>query len=117
MEHFDARVRPRGSVSTIAMRGVLDARADTALRTAYDTATRADLAAILLDFGEVTYINSTGIALIVGILASARKQQVAVLVCGLSEHYQHIFEITRLSDFMQFFPDEEAAVVGLSPTP
>jgi hypothetical protein len=55
------------------------------------------------------------IALIVGVLAQARKRQVAVLVYGLSEHYQHIFEITRLADFMQFFPEEEAAVVGSQP--
>lgn len=97
------------------LHGQLDAKADLALTTAYEEAVRADPSAVLLDFGAVDYINSTGIALIVGLLAAARKQQLAVLVCGLSEHYQHIFEITRLADFMQFFPDEEAAVVGVTP--
>src|SRR5207249_6314301 len=53
------------------------------------------------------YINSTGIALIVGILARARKERRAIVACSLSAHYQEIFEITRLSDFMRMFPDEE----------
>jgi hypothetical protein len=28
-----------------------------------------------------------------------------VHVVGLSEHYRHIFEITRLADFMSFFAE------------
>lgn len=115
MSPFVADVRIRGGVAIVDLRGQLDGKADTALDDAYQAAVKGDPAAILLNFEEVTYINSTGIALIVGALAQARKQQLAVLVCGLSDHYQHIFEITRLADFMQFFPDEEAAVVGVTP--
>jgi len=112
MSPFTAEVRHRSSIPVIDLHGQLDGRADAALQAAAKDAMRGDIAAVLLDFADVDYINSTGIALIVGLLAQARTQQVAVLVCGLSEHYQHIFEITRLADFMQFFPDEEAAVVG-----
>ena len=55
---------------------------------------------LLLNFGDVDYINSTGIALIVGVLAQARKAHIALVTFGLSPHYQEIFRITRLSDFM-----------------
>jgi anti-anti-sigma factor len=58
----------------------------------------------------VDYINSTGIALIVGLLARARKSHRRLLACGLSEHYIEIFQITRLADFMTVFPDEKSAV-------
>jgi anti-anti-sigma factor len=112
---FHAQVRGRGGVAVVELQGQLDARADLALTTAFEEAVRTDPSAVLLAFDGVDYINSTGIALIVGLLAHARAQGLAVLVCGLSEHYQHIFEITRLADFMQFFPDEDAAVVGVTP--
>ena len=46
------------------------------------------------------YISSTGIAVIVGLLAQARTQGVEVKAIGLSDHYREIFEITRLADFM-----------------
>jgi anti-anti-sigma factor len=65
---------------------------------------------VLLNFADVEYINSTGIALIVGLLARARKHGTRVLAAGLSEHYREIFEITRLADFMELYPDEEGAV-------
>lgn len=61
--------------------------------------------------------NSTGIVLIVGLLAKARAANRPVLACGLSEHYQEIFTITRLSDFMSIFPDEASARSGATPTP
>jgi hypothetical protein len=35
---------------------------------------------------------------------------------GLSEHYRHIFSITRLSDFISVYTDEDSAVGGASAT-
>ena len=60
-----------------------------------------------IDFTEVDYINSTGIALVVRVLAEARRDERAVRAVGLTEHYKQIFTITRLSDFMTIVDDEE----------
>ncbi len=62
--------------------------------------TTGETGVVILDFADVEYINSTGIALIVGLLAEARKQGRQVQARGLAEHYREIFRITRLSDFM-----------------
>ena len=110
MAEFEAVVRPHASAAIIEMSGDLDGRADAALGTAYREAAAHEPEAVVLNFERVGYVNSTGIALIVGVLAEARKAAVGVRVCGLSEHYRHIFEITRLADFMTFFPDEETAI-------
>ena len=67
---------------------------------------------VVLNFGAVSYINSTGIALIVGLLARARKSKRRLLVYGLSPHYQEIFQITRLADFMTVFQDENSALMS-----
>jgi len=58
------------------------------------------------------YINSTGIAVIVGLLARARAAGIEVRAYGLTAHYREIFEITRLADFMAINPDEDSAVSG-----
>jgi anti-anti-sigma factor len=67
---------------------------------------------ILLNFSDVDYINSTGIALIVGLLAQARKSHRKLVVYGLSDHYVQIFQITRLSDFMDIYQDELSALAA-----
>jgi anti-sigma B factor antagonist len=107
---FDARARERDGLAVIDLRGEIDAGADEALERAYGAALDAGTGRVLLNFERVDYINSTGIALIVGLLARARKQGTSVLSAGLSDHYREIFEVTRLADFMELFPDEDSAV-------
>jgi anti-anti-sigma factor len=107
---FDADVRERDGVAVIELAGQIDRGADAELSRAYGDARELATGAILLDFSRVEYINSTGIALIVGILAQARKSGTRVLSSGLSDHYREIFEITRLADFMELYSDEESAV-------
>jgi anti-anti-sigma factor len=95
--------------ATIDLAGDIDGTARASLDQAYGEATQSAPGAVLLDFTDVSYINSTGIALIVGLLGRARADRVAVAACGLSDHYREIFEITRLSDFMAIYADEASA--------
>ena len=92
--------------AVIDLSGEINSFAQEALDAAYAEADRTDPEAILLNFEGVDYINSTGIALIVGLLARARASKRPLLASNLSEHYMEIFDITHLSDFMSLFPDE-----------
>ena len=92
--------------ATIALSGDIDGGAREALDAAYAEVGGGD--AVLLDFSRVDYINSTGIALIVGVLARARAQERPVSARGLTEHYREIFRITRLSDFMEIVEGDAA---------
>jgi anti-sigma B factor antagonist len=104
---------PGGAV--IRLSGDVDGTAADVLTAAYDEAVaEGEPASIVLDFAEVGYINSTGIALIVSVLARARSQRRKVVASGLSAHYREIFDITRLSDFIELFPDLEHAVSQLT---
>ena len=66
---------------------------------------------VVLDFAAVDYINSTGIALIVRLLAEARRDHREVIALGLSDHYREIFRITRLSDYLTIADATPAASV------
>ena len=109
---FSAVVRPAGGAAIIDLGGEINAAADVALNAAFSRAVQGQPDRLLLNFGDVDYINSTGIALIVGVLAQARKAHVPLVTFGLSPHYQEIFRITRLSDFMGMTSDEASALAG-----
>lgn len=117
VREFETTVRhgPASAPDTaiIELHGEINGFAEEGLEAAYAEAQQGDPSTVLLDFGDVDYINSTGIALIVGLLANARKNQQRVLTCGLSAHYEEIFRITRLADFMSIYPDEAAALGNL----
>jgi anti-anti-sigma factor len=112
---FSAQVRQSGAAITIDLHGEMDSFADADLNAAYAEAEKNDPVVIVLNFSDVDYINSTGIALIVSLLARARKTKRKIVVYGLSEHYITIFQITRLSDFMTIFPDETSALAATAP--
>jgi anti-sigma B factor antagonist len=112
---LDATVRYQPGIAIISLRGQIDAFGEDVLNAAYAELASQNPSAILLDFSQVDYINSTGIALIVGLLAQSRKSGSRMLACGLSEHYTELFRITRLIDFIGVFPDQESALASLTP--
>ena len=101
---FGAEVRHEGGGAVLDLTGNVSAGAEQKLLEVY--AKTSGKPVVILDFSAVDYINSTGIALIVGLLASARTAGQEVQARGLAEHYREIFRITRLSDFMTILDDE-----------
>ena len=114
----EATTRVVPGAAVIELSGEVDGSAATVLTGAYERAVNGDsaeaLGTVVLDFAAVDYINSTGIALIVSVLARARAERRKVVACGLSPHYREIFDITRLSDFIELFPDLDDAVSQLT---
>lgn len=109
---FEASVRFRPGVAIIDLHGELYASGEGVLGAAYAEANSRSPDTIVLNFSDVPFMDTTGIALIVGLLAQARKVRRRLSVCGLSDHYVEVFQITRLADFMHIFPDEASAMTG-----
>jgi anti-anti-sigma factor len=112
----EATARALPGAAVIELSGEVDGSAATVLTDAYLRAVAVGPespegpSTVVLDFAAVDYINSTGIALIVSVLARARAERRKVVASGLSPHYREIFDITRLSDFIELFPDLDRAV-------
>ncbi len=105
---FEATVSRMPDGTVVVMVGTVNRAAKQALEAAYAEATSSP-GRVLLDFRGVDYINSTGIAVIVGVLAMARAEGREVGAFGLTDHYREVFTITRLADFMTLYDDETAA--------
>lgn len=110
---LEAAVRHEAGIAIIDLRGEINATAEQTLDAAYGEAAAGNPSAIVLDFGDVPYINSTGIAVLVGLLARARGDRRTVSARRLSEHFREIFRITRLSEVLHLVPDEECAATGV----
>jgi anti-sigma B factor antagonist len=113
----EATTRTVPGAAVIELAGEVDGSAAAVLTSAYEQAIKdgeGTAQTVVLDFAAVDYINSTGIALIVSVLARARAERRKVVASGLSPHYREIFDITRLSDFIELFPDLDRAVSQLA---
>ena len=105
---FQAKVKPGPKGSIVELLGLVDRGSKEEMERAYKEASQVP-GEILLDFTDVDYINSTGIAVIVRVLAMARSDDRKVGATGLTDHYKEVFEITRLADFMHIYEDATTA--------
>jgi anti-sigma B factor antagonist len=97
-------------VSIIDVKGELTAFAEGVLMQAYGQASDGKIRAIILNFEGLEYMNSSGIGLLVTLLIRVNREKQRLLTYGLSEHYQNIFQITRLDDAISIYDTEEEAV-------
>lgn len=112
VQTLEAKVRQESGIAILDLNGEIDGLAESALNTAYAEAMTVDVQALILNFGAVVYINSTGIALIVGLLARTRNAGRRLLACRLSPHYVEVFHITRLTDYISIYDDEAGAIAA-----
>ncbi|MBE3558218.1 MAG: STAS domain-containing protein [Ktedonobacteraceae bacterium] len=98
------------TASIIDIEGDLSAAAETILMDAYARASTPTTRFIILNFARLAYMNSSGIGLLVTLLIRINRQRQQLLCCGLSEHYRHIFDLTRLSDVIRTYPAEQEAL-------
>jgi anti-sigma B factor antagonist len=101
---FEAVVRHEPGLAVIDLLGEINALAEAKLTAAYTEAASQTSATIVLNFRQVQYINSTGIALMARLLIQARQTHRRLLSCGLHDQPLEMFKITRLTDFMTTVP-------------
>ena len=107
--------RPTASTSVIDIAGDVTAASEAALMAAYGEANTPDTRAIILNFGGLGYMNSSGIGLLVTLMIRVSRQEQRVLAYGLSEHYQHIFDMTRLNEVIGVYASESSALAAAGP--
>ena len=102
------------AASVIDIQGEITAFAENMLMDAYTQASTNGAKAIILNFSYLDYMNSGGIGLLVTLLIRANRQNQHLLACGLTEHYRHIFELTRLNEAFGIYNTEEQALAAIS---
>ncbi len=101
---------PAATTSIIDIQGDVTGFAENVLMDAYTEANTATTRVIILNFSGLDYMNSSGIGLLVTLLIRINRQKQRLLAFGLSEHYRHIFELTRLNDAIGIYNDEASAL-------
>lgn len=109
----EANVRSASAAASIVdIHGEITSFAEGVLMAAYNQASGSGANAIILNFQGLEYMNSGGIGLLVTMLIRANRQNQKLLAYGLTDHYQQIFEVTRLNEAIQIYPTEALALAA-----
>ncbi|MCB0131471.1 MAG: STAS domain-containing protein [Caldilineaceae bacterium] len=116
MSQAPVAVSPRhvtGAIVVLDIVGDLTGLAEAPLMDAYVAASSGGARAIILNFNDLGYMNSSGIGLLVTLLIRVQRNKQTLLAVGLTDHYQQIFELTRLNEAIVIYPDEARAVASI----
>jgi len=65
---------------------------------------------IIVDLKDVSYMDSTGLGVFVGLFKTLRANDGNLMLTGLSDRLQRLFEITGLADVMNINSEVEGGV-------
>jgi anti-sigma B factor antagonist len=65
---------------------------------------------IVVDLTKVTYLDSSGLAVLIEGMQKIQEYGGKFALAGAQESVQHIFEIARLDQVFQIFPDVDSAL-------
>jgi len=107
-----------GDLMVLDVRGQITLGDETsALREKTKSLVDAGHTKIIVDLAEVNYIDSAGLATLVSLYTSARRQGGDVKLLRLTNRVRGLLQITRLSTVFEIYDDLEAAKKSFASTP
>lgn len=95
----DAVIRLKGDLTTFA-----EDRVEAAVATLIQEGCRH----CILDFSEVEYINSPGIAILIQVVSAMQEKDGRISAFGLNDHYRKIFRMVGLTEYIEIGETLEA---------
>jgi anti-sigma B factor antagonist len=106
---MEISVRREPGLVIVDLAGEIDVNAISRVRDTLGDLTRAVSPQILVNLSRATYIDSSGL----GILMAARKDTLRgggrFVLCGMNKDVLMVFELTRLNKFFEICEDEAQA--------
>jgi anti-sigma B factor antagonist len=102
----------RDRSNVLPLKGEIDLHVSPSVTTSLNSMIEKKPERLVVDLSGVTYIDSAGLAALIGAMQKVEGYGGKFLLAGLQETVRSIFEISRLDQVFQIFPDADAALAG-----
>jgi len=111
MQHTnEIEIETQDDIAILEIRGDITALSEPFLNEAYQKADNQGARKILLKIDQVPYINSSGIAVLIQILAQTKRKKQLIGITGISEHFKKIFNMMGITKFARIYDSVEEAM-------
>ena len=90
--------------------GELTSFAEEELNAAINQANTDEINIIVMNFRDLTYMNSSGIGLLVTSLIRLGREEKRLVAVDLNDHFRQIFELTKLNEAIHLYSTEQEAL-------
>lgn len=110
---MEIEIEDLGNASLVRVSGEVDMSNSPTVRDSLMDLIAGKAPAIVVDLGEVSYMDSSGIATLVEGLQETTSYGGKFRIAGLTEKVKQVFELALLTDVFDIYPDAEQAKEGL----
>ena len=94
-------------VQIIEPKGILDGTKATDFRDDIDRSIENGVQIILVDFTDVSFMDSSGLGSLVLSLKTVRNAGVKMFLCSINEQVKMLFELTSMDRIFEIFENQE----------
>ncbi|GAB4185074.1 MAG: STAS domain-containing protein [Coleofasciculaceae cyanobacterium] len=94
-------------VKIIQPSGILDGISANQLRREINDVVETGADIVLVDFQDITFMNSTGLGALVSTLRTVRSAGGELFICSLNEQVQMIFQLTKMDRVFKMFTNRD----------
>ena len=94
-------------LEVIEPKGILDGTKAVDFRNKIDQSIKNGVQIILVDFTDVTFMDSSGLGALVLALKTVRSSGVKLVLCSINEQVKMLFELTSMDRVFEIFPNRE----------
>ena len=98
--------------NVLPLKGEIDLHVSPSITASLNAMIEKKPRLLVVDLSEVTYIDSAGLAALIEAMQKVEGYGGRFLLAGLQGTVRSIFEISRLDQVFQIFPDADAALAG-----
>lgn len=113
-DELTVTTRHQDDIAIIDLIGDVTTFAEEKINNAYQDVTNQGARYVLLNFRQNDYINSAGIAILIGIVTEVNRHNQKLAFSGLSQHFQKIFRMVGLAQYAEIYQDEAEALQHMS---
>lgn len=116
---MDLRLRTRNveAATLVEIGGEIDLQSAPQLRAGLLKTSDVPSPHVVIDLSEVSFIDSTGVGVLVGALKRARANGGEVHFCGVQARVRRVLEITGLLGLLPIFESRDAALEAWNDSP
>ncbi len=97
-------------VPILHISGEITSESEEELLSAYDRIPSEKQGRVILHFAQTRYINSSGIAILIGVINRASERKGRIEFAGLSPHFRKVMDIVGLTDFVKVYDSLQDAL-------
>jgi len=100
------------SPNVLALEGEIDLHVSPGIAASLATMVAGHPARLVVDLSGVSYIDSSGLAVLIKAMQSVEEYGGKLTLAGMNKNVRAIFEMARLDQFFLIFPHVDAALAA-----